>query len=320
MKIVFFGSSHFAIPSLDALIKSPYEICSVVTQPDKKKGRHLHLSQTNVKALAKREGLKVFQPGSINTGGSLKYLKDLAADIFVIVAYGQILAQEALDLAKIFPINIHASLLPKYRGAAPINWAVINGEKSAGISIIQVTRKMDSGPIFMQREIPIGLCDDAIILEDKLRRLGAELLMDTLKEIENETFKLTPQNEKQVIMAPKLKKDDGYIDWGRTADEIYNKVRGCLPWPGAFTYYKGKLLKIYKVGIGPQACQAQNPQIPEGADKRPGTILKADKEGLEIMAGDSSLIIKELQLEGGRQMPAKDFISGHRIQPGERFK
>ncbi|MFA5345491.1 MAG: methionyl-tRNA formyltransferase [Candidatus Omnitrophota bacterium] len=311
MKIVFFGSAHFAVPSLEVLIKSPYEICAVVTQPDKKKGRHLHLGQTDVKALADKAGLKVFQPENVNSGGSIKYLKGLSADIFVIVAYGQILSQEALDLAKIFPINIHASLLPRYRGAAPINWAVINGEKSTGITIIQVTRKMDAGPILMQEKIPVSQGDDSVILEDRLRKLGAELLLDALGEIENKTFKLILQDEKQAVMAPKLRKEDGYIDWSLPAYKIYNKVRGCLPWPAAFTRYKDKLLKIYKLEIG---------SVPVGfSGARPGEILNATKEGLAVKAGDGYLVIKDLQLEGRRRMPALDFTAGHKVRPGERF-
>ena len=248
MKIIFFGSSHFAVPSLEALIKSRYEVVCVVTQPDKKKGRHLHLGITNVKATAKAAGLTVFQPEKINSLEALEYLKSFSADLFVIVAYGQILSQEILDIPKIFPINIHASLLPKYRGAAPINWAIIKGEKVTGVTIIKVTKKMDSGPVILQKEAPINKTDDAMILEDKLRMLGVELLTEALKEIKNKTFKLTEQDEFKVIMAPKLKKADGCINWDIPADEIYNLIRGCLPWPGAYTYYKGKLLKIFKAG------------------------------------------------------------------------
>ena len=189
MRIVFFGSSHFAVPSLEALIKSRYEVCCVVTQPDKKKGRHLHLGATDVKATAKAAGLTVFQPEKINSPEALDYLKSFGADLFVIAAYGQILSQEVLDIPKIFPINIHASLLPKYRGAAPINWAIIKGEKVTGVTIIKVVRKMDAGPVLLQKEAPININDDAIILEDKLRTLGVELLIEALKEIKDNVEK-----------------------------------------------------------------------------------------------------------------------------------
>lgn len=308
MKTVFFGSSHFAVPCLEALIKSPYEICAVVTQPDKKKGRHLHLAPTDVKAVAKQAGLQVFQPESVNSPEALKYLKNLSADLFAVVAYGQILSQAVLDLPKIFSVNIHASLLPKYRGAAPINRAILNGEKNTGITIIQLTRKMDAGPILMQKEIPITDRDDSMTLEDELRRVGAELLMDALKEIESRTFKLVPQNEKQVIMAPKLKKEDGYIDWERGADEIYNQVRGCLPWPGAFTYYKGKLLKIYKAKPGRDLLIQD--------DFGSGRVVSSKNE-VVVQTGRGVLVIEGLQLEAGKRMSAKDFVHGHKIRTGD---
>ena len=311
MKIIFFGSAHFAIPALEALIKSPYEVCAVVTQPDKNKGRHLHLASTDVKAVANQSGLKVFQPESVNSPDAIKYLKSLSADLFVVVAYGQILSQAVLDIPKIFAINIHASLLPKYRGAAPINWAIINGEKSTGVTIIKLIRKMDAGPMLIQKEITIAEADDSVILEDKLRKLGAELLIPALKGIENKTYKLTEQDEEKVVMAPKLKKNDGEIDWSKPAIRIHNLVKGCLPWPGAFTHYKGKLLKIYKTEVGPQ--------IGEVMGSQPGEILSIHKDGLEVIAGDRPILIKELQLEGGNRMEAGEFIHGHKIKPGDRL-
>lgn len=311
MKIVFFGSSHFAVPALEALIKSPYPVCCVVTQPDKKKGRHLRLAATDVKEVAGKAGLGVFQPASVNSPESIKYLQSLSADIFVVVAYGQILARDVLDIAKIFAINIHASLLPKYRGAAPINWAIINGEKYTGVSVIKLIRKMDAGPLILQKEIPVAESDDSVIIEDKLRKLGAELLGEALKQIKEKSYKLTDQDEKKVIMAPKLKKSDGQIDWQNPATRIHNLVKGCLPWPGAFTHYKGKLLKIYKTDIARQ--------IGELTGSLPGEIVSIHKQGLEVMAGDSPVLIKELQLEGGHRMSAKEFIHGHKIKPGERL-
>ena len=311
MKIVFFGSSHFAVPALEALIKSQYEICSVVTQPDKKKGRHLHLGSTDVKALAKQAGLKIFQPESVNYPDSIEHLKSLSADLFVVVAYGQILSQAVLDIPKIFPINIHASLLPKYRGAAPINWAIINGEKSSGVTIIKLIRKMDAGPIITQREIPVNDSDDSVALEDELRKLGAELLIEALQKIKNGDYKLIDQDEKKAVMAPKLKKNDGSIDWDKPAISIHDLVRGCLPWPGAFTYYKGKILKLYKTEV--------IPLISGLAGLRPGEILRCHKDGFEVMTGSGALLIKELQLEGGQRMPSAEFVHGHKIKPGDRL-
>ena len=310
MRIVFFGSAHFAVPSLELLIKSPCEICAVVTQPDKKKGRHLHLGPTDIKSVAQKAGLEIFQPENINYPDSIKYLNSLSADLFVVIAYGQILSQAVLDIPKEFSINLHASLLPKYRGAAPINWAVINGEKTTGVSIIKLIRKMDAGPVLMYKEVPITKTDDSIILEDKLRKLGAELLIEALKSIKDKTYKLTEQDEKKVVLASKLRKDDGCIDWNKTTDEIYNKIRGCLPWPSAFTCYRGKLLKVYK------AKAEQDLALPDSLKIGEAFI---DKNRVVVKTGNGVLAIEELQLESGKRMSVKDFIHGHKIKSGDIF-
>ncbi len=311
MKIIFFGSSHFAVPALEALIKSDDEVSCVVTQPDKKRGRHLHLALTDVKVKAKQAGLEVFQPENINSLAAQEYLKRFLADLFVIVAYGQILSQAILDIPKLFALNLHASLLPKYRGAAPINWAIMRGEETTGLTIMRLTRKMDSGPILMQKKVAIDKGDDSITLEDKLRSLGAKFLLEALREIKNNTYKLTDQDEKKAVFAPKLKKDDGYIDWARPAPEIYNLVRGSLPWPGAFTYYKGKLLKIYRA----RCLESFKPQ---GAF-RSAEVARVSKDEIIVLAGKGALAIEELQPEGARRLSAKEFISGHKIKTGDVF-
>jgi methionyl-tRNA formyltransferase len=312
MKIVFLGSAHFALPALEALIKGKHNISCVVTQPDKKKGRYLHLGVTDVKALALQAGLKVFQPENINSASAVGLLKSLNADLFVIVAYGQMLSQAVLDIPKIFPLNIHASLLPKYRGAAPINWAIIRGEKVSGVTIMQVIRKMDSGAIIMQEKIAVHENDDAVLLESKLRDLGAELLLKSIQAIKNEDYKLISQDEEKVSFAPKLKKNDGLIDWSKSALEIYNLIRGALPWPGAFTYYQDKLLKIYKARIIIS-------QVRKFASSQVGQVLDVSKKGIAIATGKDVLIIEELQIEGKRRMKAEEFISGHKIHPSEKF-
>ena len=310
MKIVFLGSSHFALPALEALIKAKHKISCVVTQPDKKRGRHLHLGITDVKALALQAGLKVFQPENINAPASVELLKGLNADLFVVVAYGQLLAQEVLDIPKVFPLNIHASLLPKYRGAAPINWAIIRGEKVSGVTIMQVIKKMDAGAIIMQQDIAINHDDDSVSLESKLRDLGAELLLKSIAIIKNKDYKLIPQDEKNVSFAPKLKKSDGLINWQKPAEEINDLIRGALPWPGAFTHYKGKLLKIYKADV------VQRTGLSAGA----GEILNISKAGLEIVTGKGVLVVRELQIEGKRRMKVEEFAAGHKIFPGDNFK
>ncbi|MDP2831480.1 MAG: methionyl-tRNA formyltransferase, partial [Candidatus Omnitrophota bacterium] len=307
MRIVFFGSAHFAVPSLEALIKSKHELACVVTQPDKQKGRHLQVTGTDVKSTAVLAKLKIFQPENIKSKESVKFLKGLDADLFVIVAYGQIFSQEVLDIPKIMPINIHASLLPRYRGAAPINWAIINAEKKAGVSIMYVSLKMDSGPVILQKETKIEEKDTAVSLEEKLRYLGAELLIDALKTIDSRNYRLLEQDEDKVIIAPKLKKEDGLIDWAVPAVNIHNQVRGVLPWPGAFTGYRGKILKIFRTDVLP-LFSIHKPV--------PGEVVRADKHGLVVACARGFLEIKELQLEAGKRMSAQNFIIGHKLIVG----
>ncbi|MFA4992998.1 MAG: methionyl-tRNA formyltransferase [Candidatus Omnitrophota bacterium] len=308
MKIVFFGSAHFAVPALEALIKSGHELVCVVTQPDKKKGRHLRVTGTDVKSTAVSAGLKTFQPENIKAKASVEFLKSLDVDLFVIVAYGQVFSQEVLDIPKIMPVNIHASLLPRYRGAAPINWAIINAEKKTGISIIYVSLKVDSGPVILQKEIKIEDSDSAISLEEKLRNLGAELLTEALRMIDSRSYRLLEQDEDKVILAPKLKKEDGLIDWSAAAADIHNQIRGVLPWPGAFTCYRGKILKIFQAEVLP---------IFPNHKPVPGEVVRADKHEIVVACGRGYLNLKELQLEAGRRMSGQHFIIGHKLKVGD---
>ena len=308
MKIVFFGSAHFAVPALEAIIKSKHELVCVVTQPDKQKGRHLHLAGTDVKSMAVAAKLKVFQPENIKSKESIEFLKNLDADLFVIVAYGQIFSQELLDIPKIMPLNIHASLLPRYRGAAPINWAIINGDKKSGVSIMFVTLKMDSGPVILQRGVTIEDKDTSVSLEEKLRVCGAELLMETLKNITNKDYRLLEQDEDKVIIAPKLKKEVGLLDWNASATVIHNQIRGMLPWPGAYTCYRRKVLKIFRADVLP---------IFPNHKPAPGEVVRADKHGIVVACGRGFLDIKELQLEAGKRMSAMSFIIGHKLATGD---
>ncbi|MEI6631439.1 MAG: methionyl-tRNA formyltransferase [bacterium] len=304
MNIVFFGSSQFALPSLKALIAAGYDIACVVTQPDKEKGRGLEISATKVKVESKVRKLEVYQPDNINTSSSVKFLKSLKPDLFIIIAYGQILSQEVLDIPKLLAINLHASLLPAYRGAAPINWAIIKGEKASGVTIMKVIKQMDAGPIMLQKKLAIEDSDTAVTLEEKLSKLGAEALLEALGEIASGTYKSVPQNNKDASLAPKLKKADGLIDWNKPAQDISNLVRGTLPWPGAYTHYKGKLLKIYDA----KSIKASNYQ----GVKEPGTIADISKDGIAVVTGEGELLIKELQPEGKRRMTASEFLSGQK--------
>ncbi|MCX5701764.1 MAG: methionyl-tRNA formyltransferase [Candidatus Omnitrophica bacterium] len=309
MRIVFFGSDIFALPSLKALLTTKHEICCVVTQPDRESGRGLHLSFTVIKSHAQASGLKIYQPQNVNTAEAIKLLKDLSPDLFIVIAYGQILSEELLGVPKIFSINVHASLLPLYRGAAPINWAIINGDKITGVSVMKMAKQMDAGPVILQKSVDIACEDTAIDLEEKLSDIGAQLLSDALKSIQNGDYKLIPQDEKKVSFAPKLKKKNGLIDWGRQAQNIYDLIRGSLSWPEAFTYHKGKLIKIYKARIGPEDILCPG--------CRRGEIINVSPEGLTVVTGNHNLTIEELQIEGKRIMKVKEFIIGHKFCVGE---
>ncbi|MDD4979737.1 MAG: methionyl-tRNA formyltransferase [Candidatus Omnitrophica bacterium] len=311
MNIIFFGSSHFAVASLKALLSSKHRISCVVTQPDKKKGRGLAMGATQVKAVARESGLDIYQPERINTAQALGLLKGLEPDLFVVIAYGQILSENVLAIPKILAINVHASILPKYRGAAPINWSIINADKTTGITVIKMVREMDAGPVIMQKKIGIAEDDTAVTLENKLSKLAAELLLTCLESVENNNYKLAPQDKDNVTFAPKLKKEDGKIDWGKPAEDIHNLIKGCLPWPGAFTYYKGKLLKIYQADVVKVSkCQSV---------KVSGEITEVSKEGIAVVTGRDDLIIRELQIEGRKIMETQDFIKGHKISAGEKL-
>jgi len=309
MNIIFFGSGKFAVSSLRALAVAGYHISCVVTQPDRQKGRGLHLEATAVKTVASEYNLQVYQPEDINTDEVTKFLKSLNSDLFVVVSYGQILSEEVLNIPGIFAINAHASLLPKYRGAAPINWAIIKGEKTTGVSIIKMAKKMDAGPIIVQKSLEIEEADTSLTLENKLSELAWQTVIDSLLSIANNNYKLTPQDENRATLAPKLKKEDGLIDWNKSAQEICNLIRGVINWPGAFTYYKGKLLKIYKARV----CLLASLPVSQFA----GEIISASKENILVATGKDSLEILELQLEGKRRMKVAEFISGHKILPRE---
>lgn len=310
MKIVFFGSSHFALPSLQALIESGYDIACIVTQPDRPKGRGMHPGSTLVKELDKEYGIPVHQPQDVNSPSSIKFLKSLSPGLFVVIAYGQIFSPPLLLVPEL-SINLHASLLPKYRGAAPINWAIINGEKESGVTVIKMTAQMDAGGMLMQKRLSIEPSDTALTLEEKLSREGSLLLLDALKGIASGSCKEQGQDRRSVSFAPKLKKADGLINWDKPAQEIHNLVRGTLPWPGAFTHYKGKLLKI---SSAKPFLALENKE--QGA---PGEIVRVLKDSLAVATGRGDLIIDELQIEGRRRMTAAEFIHGHKITEGEKF-
>jgi len=310
MKIVFFGSAEFAVPSLKALLDEGYPVSCVVTQPDRKKGRGLHTQPTPIKLLAQKQGLEIYQPQNFNLPAALNFLKEQGADLFVVIAYGHILSKEVLASAKLFSLNVHASLLPKYRGAAPINWALIKGERASGVTVIKMSEIMDAGQIIDQEKIEIDQKDNALVLEEKLAHLAASLLIKSIRAIENKSYQLVQQDTAAVSFAPKLKKQDGLIRWEKPAVEIYDLIRGCLGWPGAFTYYQGKLLKIYVAKVT---------GLPGHQVTGPGEIAEVSKEGLLVATGKDFLRINELQLEGKRRMSSEEFIAGHKINTGVKL-
>jgi len=313
MNIVFFGTSEFAIPSFRELLDSGHKLLTLVTQPDRKKGRNLKLSSPPTKVLALAKGIPVYQPDNVSSVESINCLKKLDADIFIVIAFGQILKREVLAIPKFYAINLHGSLLPKYRGAAPTNWAIINGDKSSGVTVIRMNERMDEGDIILKREVGIDGDDTNITLSEKLSELGAKALLEVIGSVESgRKINFVKQDDNQASLAPKLKKEDGRIDWNEEAIRIYNKVRGLLPWPGAYTHYNGRTLKILQAELVGDPIVGRMAQSGEVVD-----IVK-DK-GIVVRTGSGSLVIKYLQLEGKKILDADSFVRGHRIEKGYRF-
>ncbi len=310
MNIVFFGTSRFAIESLRTLLASRHKVLALVTQPDKKKGRFLKLSPPPAKVLALSKNIPVYQPQDASSKESAEYLKKFGADMFVVISFGQILKKDILSIPKRYCINLHGSLLPEYRGAAPTNWAVINGEKTSGVTIIKMNERMDAGDIIARCEVEVEPVDTNITLSEKLSDAGARLLIEALDMIESKKETLTRQDDTKASYAPKLRKEDGLIDWNESALVIHNKVRGLIPWPGAYTYYNGKILKILHTKL---------PNEPAGKTVAPGEVLYIGKEGMRVRTGSGELVIEYLQLEGKKEMDSAAFVRGHRIATGFRF-
>ncbi|MFC1658179.1 methionyl-tRNA formyltransferase [Candidatus Omnitrophota bacterium] len=314
MNVVFMGSSKFAVPSLKAIIASKHKVICVVTQPDRQKGRGLALSSTEANKIAQAHKLRIYQPEDINTQESIEFLSALAPDIFAVVAFGQILSREVLAVPKILCLNLHASLLPKYRGAAPARWAIIKGESRSGVTVIKMEEKLDAGPIILQKEVDIENNEDAVSLEERLAQQGSGLLCQALDLIQDERHKLIFQDEGKVSFAPKLKKEDALIHWDKPAVEILNLIRGTTGWPGAFSYYQGKILKIHKANIGLAIGSAIMPAV-----THPGVVLDASKKGIVVATGAGNLLITELQIEGKKRVTASEFISGYKFSVGDNL-
>ncbi|MBI5050243.1 MAG: methionyl-tRNA formyltransferase [Nitrospirae bacterium] len=305
MRLVFFGTPDFAVPPLKALINSEHEILAVITQPDRQSGRGRHITVCPVKLEAQKAGLKTLQPQHVRETDFIEELKLLSPQVIITAAYGQILPPEIIRLPEYGCINIHASLLPRYRGAAPINWAIINGDDKTGITSMLMDEGMDTGPVLLQAETAIEESDTAGSLSQRLSKIGAGVLIQTLKGIEQGSLKPVPQSG-DVSYASLLKKNDGLISWSKTARELYNFIRGMNPWPGAYSFLEGKRVKILRAKVSDAAGKT-------------AVINKVTKDELAVGTGKGLISILEIQPEGKPPMTIKAFLQGRNIQEGMRF-
>jgi methionyl-tRNA formyltransferase len=305
-KIVFMGTPDFAVPTLRAAHAAGHEILLVVTQPDRPRGRGRKVEPPPVKKAALALNLPVTQPQSLRTEADQQVLQATAADFFIVVAFGHLLRESVLKMPRLGCINVHASLLPKYRGPAPIQWAVINGERETGVTTMLIDKGLDTGDMLMSAREPIGAADTGGSIHDRLALRGAELLVQTLAAFADGTVRRTPQDHSAATYAPLLKKNDGLIDWKKPASRIEPFIRGMSPWPGAFTFWKNTRLKIFRSEIDPAA-----------QDGLPGTVLESRPDRLTVATGEGALSILELQSASGSRLPVSEFLRGFRLAPGE---
>jgi methionyl-tRNA formyltransferase len=307
-RIVFFGSPTFAIPTLKNLLQGPDEVVAVVTQPDREKGRGRKVIPCPVKELALQSRLTLFQPKTVREEAFQEKIKNLQSELFVVIAYGQILPKSLLQIPKYGAVNVHASLLPKYRGAAPIPRAILKGERITGVTTMIMDEGMDTGDILLQDETPIGGEETNETLHDRLALLGAQLLLETVKRMKKGDLQSIPQDHSKATYAPPLKKEDGRIDWSKEAKEIDRQVRALNPWPGTFTVWNDQLLKIFKGKV--------REGIPKG---KAGVVNWVGSDFIEIETGKDAYLIQEVQLEGKRRMSVRNFLAGHTISVGTTF-
>lgn len=325
MKIVFMGTPDFAVPALKALAESAkHEVSLVVTQPDRPRGRSGKPAPSDVKLCAEQYGIPVFQPEKVREEASVERLRRENADIFVVAAFGQLLPKTILEMPRFGCINIHGSLLPAYRGAAPVQWAVLDGQKEAGDTIMQMNEGLDTGDILMQESIPLSADETAGSLYDKLSSMGGPLLLKALDAIEAGTVTPVPQGDSGTHYAKMLRKEMGNIDWTKSAEEIGRLVRGLNPWPSAYTHWNGKMLKIWMAEPVTQeelsvlGCDEKNGM--DLKEAQPGTVMIVTKDTLMVQTGDGLLALTELQMEGKKRMPVQAFLMGCRLQTGEKLE
>lgn len=307
MKVVYMGTPDFAVPPLRALVKAGYEVVGVVTQPDKPKGRSKTLLPPPVKEEALKYNIPVYQPLKVREPEFMETLKNLAPDVIVVAAFGQIIPKAILDLPEFGCLNIHASLLPKYRGAAPIQQAVINGDKEAGVTIMKMGTGLDTGDMISRASVFLAEDETGGSLFDRLSELGAELLVKTLPSVFDGTAVYEPQPEESPTpYAGMITKQMGLLDFQKDAETLERLIRGLNPWPSAYTYLNGKTLKIWKAAVENSGSEPENP----------GTIIKADKDGIHVVCGQDILILQEVQLEGKKRMDAAAFLRGCHVESG----
>jgi methionyl-tRNA formyltransferase len=311
MRIVFCGTPEFAVPSLRRLVAEPgISVEAVITQPDRPRGRGQHISSSPVKEAALAADLHVYQPETIKSDSAQEFLKRVAPDAVVIIAYGQIVPARLLTIPRLGWMNLHASLLPRYRGAAPIHWAIANGETVTGVTTMQIDAGMDTGPILLQRELEIAPDETSPELAERMSAIGAELVVDSLLRFERGEIQLAPQDSQKASYAKILKKEDGRIEWQRTARQIYNRMRGFTPWPGTYSTFRGQTCHLWgRPGGGADA---------EG-HKPPGEIVTASKEIYVVCGERTCLRLESVQVEGRKRISTREFANGARLTPGERF-
>lgn len=331
MKIVYMGTPDFAVGALRALIRAGHQVAAVVTQPDKPKGRGKEMQMTPVKACALEYGIPVFQPVKVRAAEAAETLRGYGADVFVVAAFGQILSEEILSMPRYGCINIHASLLPKYRGSAPIQQVILDGEKETGVTIMQMDKGIDTGDMLLQRAVPIAEKETGDSLHDKLAETGADLIVEALRKLE--AGELTPQKQNDELSSyvKMLDKSMGKIDWTKSAAQIERQVRGLNSWPGTYTSLHGKTLKIWEsetVGDAEKAdgaaenmedAKKHDARPAHGAALQPGTVAAVEKGAFYVQTGDGLLKVTQIQLEGKKRMEVKAFLLGYRLEEGERL-
>lgn len=330
MTLIFCGTPRFAVPTLERILAERFEVELVVTNPDEPSGRGYELQPPPVKEVASRAGLRVYQPGKLKDPATVEFLSQYHPDAIVVVAYGHIIPKWMIDLPRHGCINLHASLLPKYRGAAPIQWALIRGEAVTGVTTMRIDPGLDTGDILLQRELEIRDEDTSETLFEALSAMGAELMVETLRGLERGDLVPRPQDNSQATLAPMLKKEDGRIDWTLRAEEIWGRVRGLGPWPGAYTTFRGQNLHIWvagrpaaqsavpETGASDALRAAGKPAPAAGSRLEPGTLL-AEHGKLLVACGQGTLLeVRELQREGRKRLSARDFLNGVHLTPGEK--